>query len=137
MKPSALSRETGCDWLSVAIGNIHGAIAAGRKDIKKATARLNLERLEQLDQALRIPLVLHGGSGIQQDNVRAGMKHGIAKINVGTEIRQPYEVAMQAGGSVLKAQAGGLRAHEMGAERIFGRRRDARKAGGIDESPRD
>ena len=98
-------RETGCDWLSVAIGNIHGAIAAGRKDIKKATARLNLERLGQLDDALRIPLVLHGGSGIQQDNVRAGMKRGIAKINVGTEIRQPYEAAMQAGGSVLKAQA--------------------------------
>jgi fructose-bisphosphate aldolase class II len=97
--------ETSCDWLSVAIGNIHGAIAAGRKDIKKATARLNLERLGQLDDALRIPLVLHGGSGIQQDNVRAGMRRGIAKINVGTEIRQPYEVAMRETGSVIQAQA--------------------------------
>jgi ketose-bisphosphate aldolase len=96
--------ETGCDWLSVAIGNIHGAIAAGRKDLKKATARLNLERLAQLDEALQIPLVLHGGSGIQQDNVRDGMKHGIAKINVATEIRQPYEAVLQAGGGLIQAQ---------------------------------
>jgi ketose-bisphosphate aldolase len=97
-------RESGCDWLSVAVGNIHGAIAAGRKDEKKVTARLNLERLEQLNQALGIPLVLHGGSGIQQDNVRAGMQRGIAKINVGTEIRQPYEVALRESGDVARAQ---------------------------------
>ena len=43
-------KETGCDWLSVAIGNIHGAIAAGRKDLKKVEARLNLERLELLNR---------------------------------------------------------------------------------------
>ncbi|MEM3466343.1 MAG: class II fructose-bisphosphate aldolase [Candidatus Jordarchaeales archaeon] len=40
--------ETGCDWLSVAIGNIHGAIAAGARDQKKVEARLNLERLDEL-----------------------------------------------------------------------------------------
>jgi fructose-bisphosphate aldolase, class II len=97
-------QETGCDWLSVAIGNIHGAIAVDRKDQKKVEARLNLERLEQLAQATRIPLVLHGGSGIKQDNVRAAMKRGIAKINVATEIRQPYEVTLKETGSVIKAQ---------------------------------
>jgi ketose-bisphosphate aldolase len=97
--------ETGCSWLSVAIGNVHGAIAAGRKDLKKISARLNLERLDQLNRTLGIPLVLHGGSGIAQDNVRAAMKTGIAKINVGTEIRQPYEVELQASGSTAKAQA--------------------------------
>ena len=97
-------RETECDWLSVAIGNIHGAIAAGRKDQKKVEARLNLDRLEQLAQATCIPLVLHGGSGIKQDNVREAMKRGIAKINVATEIRQPYEVTLKETGSVAKAQ---------------------------------
>lgn len=97
-------QETKCDWLSVAIGNVHGAIAAGRKDQKKIEARLNLERLEQLAQATHIPLVLHGGSGIKRENVLAAMKHGIAKINVATEIRQPYEVALKETGSVLKAQ---------------------------------
>lgn len=96
--------ESGCDWLSVAIGNIHGAIASGRRDEKKVAARLDLERLEQLWQATRVPLVLHGGSGIQQTDVQGAMKHGITKVNVGTEIRQPYEVALRDTGSVVKAQ---------------------------------
>jgi ketose-bisphosphate aldolase len=97
-------RETECDWLSVAIGNIHGAIAAGRKDQKKVEARLNLHRLEQLHSVTCIPLVLHGGSGIKQDNVREAMKRGIAKINVATEIRQPYEAVLKQTKSVAKAQ---------------------------------
>jgi len=95
---------TGCDWLSVAIGNIHGAIAAGRKDQKKVEARLNLERLEQLSQAADMPLVLHGGSSVRQEYLLGAMKRGIAKINVATEIRQAYEVALQQTGSVTKAQ---------------------------------
>ncbi len=98
------ARNTECDWLSVAIGNIHGAIAAGRKDQKKIEASLNLTRLEQLNKAMGIPLVLHGGSGIRQDNVRAAMKLGIAKINVATEIRQPYEAVLKESGSVARAQ---------------------------------
>jgi fructose/tagatose bisphosphate aldolase len=97
-------QETDCDWLSVAIGNFHGAIAAGRKDLKKPEARLNLERLELLNQAAGVPLVLHGGSGIKQDNILASMQHGIAKINVATEIRQAYEVALRETGSVLQAK---------------------------------
>jgi fructose-bisphosphate aldolase class II len=96
--------DTECDWLSVAIGNIHGAIAPDHKDQKKIEARLNLTRLEQLNQAMRIPLVLHGGSGIKQENVRAAMKLGIAKINVATEIRQPYEAVLKERGSVARAQ---------------------------------
>ena len=73
------------------------AIAAGQKDRKKVEARLDLERLEKLKEAAGIPLVLHGGSGIQQQNVRLAMKHGISKINVGTEIRQAYEGALRKG----------------------------------------
>jgi fructose-bisphosphate aldolase, class II len=96
--------QTGCDWLSVAIGNVHGAIAAGRKDQKKIEARLNLERLEALSQATRIPLVLHGGSGVQPPFLIGAIGHGIAKVNVGTEIRQPYEVTLKETGSVIKAQ---------------------------------
>ena len=98
-------RETCCDWLSVAIGNIHGAVSAAHRDEKKVEARLNLDRLEQLSQATGIPLVLHGGSGIQQDYVQGAAKKGITKVNVGTEIRQAYEVAMKESGDVSKAQA--------------------------------
>jgi fructose-bisphosphate aldolase, class II len=97
-------QETGCDWLSVAVGNVHGAIAAGRKDMKKVEARLNLERLDQIHQAVGVPLVLHGGSGIKADNVRKAMTFGIAKINIGTEIRQAYEAALKETGSIAQAQ---------------------------------
>ncbi len=97
-------QETGCDWLSVAIGNVHGAIAAGRKDLKKIEARLNLERLDQIHQAVGIPLVLHGGSRIKADNIRQAMQFGIAKINIGTEIRQAYEQKLKETNSVARAQ---------------------------------
>lgn len=83
--------KTGCDWLSVAIGNIHGAVSAASRDKKKVAARLNISHLEALRKAARIPLVLHGGSGIQIAYVRQAIKAGIAKINVGTEIRQAFE----------------------------------------------
>jgi ketose-bisphosphate aldolase len=96
--------ETGCDWLSVAIGNVHGAIAAGRKDQKKIEARLNIAHLKQLQAALQIPLVLHGGSGIRVEDMHQAIQSGIVKVNVGTEIRQPYEVTMTATGSVARAQ---------------------------------
>jgi len=97
-------RETGCDWLSVAIGNIHGAVAAAARDQRKTEARLNLEHLETLKKATGIPLVLHGGSGVCRDDVLAAMRHGIAKINVGTEIRQAYELALKTTGRFTAAR---------------------------------
>lgn len=97
-------RETGCDWLSVAVGTVHGAISAALKDQKKVEARLNLERLEQLGQATGIPLVLHGGSGVNRQCLLDGVKRGIAKVNVGAEIRQTYELTLRESGSVPAAQ---------------------------------
>ena len=85
--------ETGVDWLSVAIGNIHGAISGAARQAKKLQARLNLEHLECLREVTGIPLVLHGGSGIEKKYVLGAIQRGITKINVGTAIRQPYEVA--------------------------------------------
>jgi fructose-bisphosphate aldolase class II len=96
--------ETGCDWLSVAIGNIHGAISGERKDQKKIAARLNLDHLHRLSLSTGIPLVLHGGSGIPQEYVLASFKNGIAKINIATEIRQAYESKLQSSGRILAAQ---------------------------------
>jgi ketose-bisphosphate aldolase len=96
--------ETACDWLSVAVGNIHGAISAGLKDQKKVAARLDIEHLARLAEATDVPLVLHGGSGVQKPYVMEGIRHGIAKINVGTDIRQVYEQALRETGSVPQAQ---------------------------------
>jgi fructose-bisphosphate aldolase class II len=101
---SRFVRETGCDWLSVAIGNIHGSISEALKDKKKVQARLNLDHLGKLNQAVGVPLVLHGGSGIQQQYVLAAIQRGIAKMNIGTDIRQAYEAALKEWGSVAKAQ---------------------------------
>ena len=97
-------QKTGCDWLSVAVGNIHGAVSGALKDQKKTAARLNLDHLERLRQATDIPLVLHGGSGIKQEYLLAAIKGGIAKVNVGTEIRQVYESAIRKSDSTTAAQ---------------------------------
>lgn len=96
--------ESGCDWLSVSVGNIHGAISEGLKDQKKIPARLDLDHLQSLARATSVPLVLHGGSGIPQEYVLASFKKGIAKINIATEIRQAYESALLSTGKVSAAQ---------------------------------
>lgn len=89
--------ETGVDWLSVAIGNIHGAISAAAKGKKKVAARLNIEHLDRIHKTTGIPLVLHGGTGIRKEYIIDSIKHGIAKINVATAIRQPYEQSIGQG----------------------------------------
>jgi ketose-bisphosphate aldolase len=101
-------RESGADWLSVAIGNVHGAITAAQKDRKKVEARLNIEHLALLRRAAGVPLVLHGGSGVRKEYILRAIQEGIAKINVGTAIRQPYEVGAKQ--SVAHAQAACCRA---------------------------
>ena len=87
--------ETNVDWLSVAIGNIHGAVSAARKSERKSEARLDIDRLDEIREAVGIPLVLHGGTGISKDYIIKSIQHGIAKVNVATAIRQPYEKAVQ------------------------------------------
>ena len=93
-------QESQCDWLSVAVGSVHGAIADNLLDQKKPAAKLDVEHIQALRDALNIPLVLHGGSGIENDYITRGIKAGIAKINVGTELRQPYERALKETGDV-------------------------------------
>lgn len=97
-------QETGCDWLSVAIGNIHGAVSGALKDQKKVEARLSLDHLDSLRQATGIPLVLHGGSGVRKEYLLAAINKGIAKVNIGTEIRQAYESTLRQSQSVSAAQ---------------------------------
>jgi ketose-bisphosphate aldolase len=86
--------ETNVDWLSIAIGNIHGAISAARKSERKIEARLDINRLDEIREAVGIPLVLHGGTGISKEYIIKSVQHGIAKVNVATAIRQPYEKAV-------------------------------------------
>jgi ketose-bisphosphate aldolase len=72
-------KRTGVTCLAVLIGNAHGHY--------KKPPRLDIERVKAIRQATGgIPLVLHGGSGIPDDQVKAAIKAGIRKMNIGTDV---------------------------------------------------
>lgn len=96
--------ETGCDWLSIAAGSIHGAISGALKDQKKVEARLDIEHIKAIRAATGIPLVLHGGSGVQRPYLLEAIRNGMTKVNIGTEIRQAYEQAWRESESISAAQ---------------------------------
>jgi fructose/tagatose bisphosphate aldolase len=91
--------ETEVDWLSVAVGSVHGRLM---DQCQKVEARLDLAHLQRIHEATRIPLVLHGGSGIKREYILGATRHGIAKINIGTAIRRVYQEALPV--SVAAAQ---------------------------------
>lgn len=72
--------RTECDCLAVAIGTAHGSYPKG------FVPRLDFDRLTLLKTALDMPLVLHGGSGAGEDNIRRAVACGINKINVCTDL---------------------------------------------------
>ncbi|MDK2964864.1 MULTISPECIES: class II fructose-bisphosphate aldolase [Lacrimispora] len=86
-------KKTGIDALAVAIGTAHGAYPKGK------IPKLDFERLIQLKSALNMPLVLHGGSGSGEENLRKAIAGGINKINVCTDA---FEAGKQAMLAVLK-----------------------------------
>ena len=71
-------KATGVDALAVAIGTAHGAY--------KTKPRLDIARLEQIRSALDTPLVLHGGSGLSDEDFRNTIRAGIAKVNIFTDL---------------------------------------------------
>lgn len=97
-------KATNCDWLSVAVGNIHGNISKLKKNQEKVQAKLDLDHIEKLSLITGIPLVLHGGSGVQQEYVLEAARKGMTKINIGTDIRQPYEASLKSKGNPMTAQ---------------------------------
>jgi len=80
--------DTEVDVLAVAIGSAHG--------MYKGTPELDLERLRQIRAAVDVPLVLHGGSGLSDDDFRAAIADGIAKINIYTNMALAAVDAMRA-----------------------------------------
>ncbi len=80
-------KETGVDALAIAIGTAHGAY--------KSRPKLDIERLKEIRAALDTPLVLHGGSGLSDEDFRSTIKNGIAKINIFTDLCVAGENAMK------------------------------------------
>jgi ketose-bisphosphate aldolase len=97
-------KETGVDWLSVAVGNIHGSITGAAKDQKKVEARLNIDHFKKIRDVTGIPLVLHGGSGIKREYILEAIKNGLTKINIGTDLRHAYEKNLRKTQNVSSAQ---------------------------------
>ncbi len=79
--------ETNVDTLAINIGQLH---LHGRK-----TVRLDLERLRELRAAVDVPLVLHGATSIDRDDLRAAIQIGVQKINVGSALKRTYFEALR------------------------------------------
>lgn len=75
--------DLGVDYLACGIGNIHGKYPENWKG-------LNFDRLKELADAIDTPLVLHGGSGIPQEQVVKAIKLGISKVNINTECQLAF-----------------------------------------------
>lgn len=78
--------RTNIDSLAVAIGNQHGTYSAEPK--------INFEILDKVNKAVNIPLVLHGASGICDEDIRKAISMGITKINIHTELCDAAMIAI-------------------------------------------
>jgi fructose-bisphosphate aldolase, class II len=84
---AAFAQATHCDALAVAIGSAH-------KQTDK-TSTLDLQRLEEIASVTPLPLVLHGASGVKEDDLRRAIQLGIAKVNVATELALVFTNAVR------------------------------------------
>lgn len=74
-------QKTSVDYLAVSIGSSHGA---------GTDERLNIGLLRQIKSLVEVPLVLHGGSGVPEGDIRNAIRNGICKINIDTDIRHEF-----------------------------------------------
>jgi tagatose 1,6-diphosphate aldolase GatY/KbaY len=80
-------RETGIYSFAPAIGTAHG--------VYKAEPKLDLERLSEIAARVKIPLVLHGTSGVPDDTVRECIRRGICKVNYATDLRIAFTAGVK------------------------------------------
>ena len=78
MQAKDFAEATGVDALAVAIGTAHG--------VYKEKPVLDIQRLREIADVVDVPLVLHGGSGLTDDDFRNVIKNGISKVNIFTDI---------------------------------------------------
>lgn len=83
----AFVSQTGISSFAVAIGTAHG--------VYKGEPKLDLNRLSAVRERVSIPLVLHGTSGVPEDQVRECIRRGICKVNYATELRQVFTKAVR------------------------------------------
>jgi fructose-bisphosphate aldolase class II len=92
-------KETGVDLLAPAVGEIHGMLvphSPGEVGMKGAgNPSLDIERIRKIRKAAGVPLVLHGGSGISDDDFISAIDAGISIIHISTEIRLAWRRGLE------------------------------------------
>jgi ketose-bisphosphate aldolase len=84
-------QKTQIDFLAISVGNIHGALKS-----RESNPPLDIDRIQKINKRLKnIFLVLHGGSGTSEDNLKQATKAGIVKININTDLRNVYTKALR------------------------------------------
>lgn len=73
--------RTGCDTLAVSIGNVHGL---------EERPKIDLSHLAKIAEVAPVPLVLHGGSGIPDETIRAMKRYGMIKVNIASDLRRAF-----------------------------------------------
>lgn len=76
------AEDTTVDSLAVAIGTAHG--------MYKGVPKLDFDRLSEIRSMVDVPLVLHGASGLQDEQIIESVKRGITKVNIATELKNPF-----------------------------------------------
>jgi fructose-bisphosphate aldolase class II len=87
--------ETNVDILAPAVGNMHGLLVSMVSGGERK--KLDIERIRTIKEAVKIPLVLHGGSGTDDEDFRAAIKAGVAIIHINTEIRLAWRRGVEKG----------------------------------------
>ena len=78
---------TGIDTLAVALGSVHG--------LKTKQISLDLDRLKMIHEQVSVPLVLHGSSGVSDNDIKRGISLGVCKVNVATQLAQAFTSAIR------------------------------------------
>ncbi|MCD5405377.1 MAG: class II fructose-1,6-bisphosphate aldolase [Desulfotomaculum sp.] len=79
--------RTKVDSLAVAIGTAHGQY--------KGKPELDFDRLEKIKKLVKIPIVLHGSSGVPDEDIRRAISLGVSKVNIDTNIREAFTNTMR------------------------------------------
>ncbi len=101
--------DTGVDMLAVSIGTTHG--------LYKGKPFIDVERVKAISEKVGIPLVMHGGSFTPDEDVRAAIRFGIAKVNIDTNIRVAFFEAVR--DSIVKIEAEHEKADRAGIPRKY------------------
>jgi fructose-bisphosphate aldolase, class II len=78
---------TSIDTLAIALGSVHG--------LKDKSVSLDLDRLRAIRERVAVPLVLHGSSGVNNEDIAEGIKLGLAKVNIATQLSKAFTAAVR------------------------------------------